>query len=354
MAIYLDTNVMYDWRTFAEADRVALAVLARELDQPIIVPTLVAEELEASLRRRLREAAREFDSLSAKLHGLFQLEYVMTEPSLAADLVVEPWRAALAEEFDSCEVTAEDALAGLRREIAGAPPALRTGPNKPGTGGRDAAIWHAIVRDHLAREDNGFFITRDVRGFMADGRLREELEADLAGCERPLSVFPTVEDFLRGLGTKDDVEVDLADIGPRVMALAREGLKEARALPRAVFDEHHAEFEFRTVIEDGEVLRIVRAQRFDGQFGGILLVDCECRLNFHLRYRHLPVHREDATHRDDGTWFVVQDLDARGRIQGYLDSEGSGRFIAAQLKPRQSVWISGENVVMIGTTLDEE
>lgn len=348
MAIYLDTNVMYDWRTFAEADRLALAVLARELDQPVIVPSLVAEELEASLERRLRDAAEEFDALADKLRGLFQLEYVETEPSLAAELVIEPWRAALAEEFGSCEVTAEDALAGLRREIAGAPPALRTSPSKPGTGGRDAATWQAIVRDHLARDDNGFFITRDVRGFMVEGRLREELEADLAGCERPLTVFATVEDLLMGLGAKDDIEVDIAEVGPRVIELAREGLKEARALPRAVFDRDHAEFEFRTELEGGEVLRVIRAQRFDGQFGEILLLDCECRLNFRLVYRRPPVDP------DDRNWFVLEDLDARGRVQVYLGSRQAGRFIAAQLKPRQSVWVTGDDLIMIGSTFNGE
>jgi hypothetical protein len=340
MAIYLDTNVMYDWRTFAEADRLALVVLARELNQPVVVPSLVADELEASLRRRLRDAADEFDALADKLRSLFQLEYVETEPSLAEELVVEPWRAALGEGFDACEVTAEDALAGLQREIAGAPPALRTSPSKPGTGGRDAAIWHAIVRNHLTREENGFFITRDVRGFMAEGRLRDELQADLAGCDRPLTVLPTIEDFLMGLGTKADVEVDVAEVGPRVVELAREGLREARGLARAVFDRDHAEFEFRTWIGEGEVLRVVRAQRFDGQFGEVLLVDCECRLKFRIDYRHPPADPNDRT------WYGLDGLDARGRVQAYLGSDRAGRFIAAQLKPLQSVWITGERLMM--------
>ena len=339
MAIYLDSNVMYDWRTFAEADRLALSVLGRELEQPIIVPSLVAEELEASLRRRLSEASDEFDALSDKLNKLFQLDYVLTEPSLDVSLAVEPWRAALSEEFGSCDVTAEDTLLGLRREITGVPPARRTSPSKPGIGGRDAAIWLAIVRHHLSRDDNGFFITRDVRGFSAEGGLREELAADLAGCERPLTVFASVEDLLTELGEKDDVEVDVADIEPRVLELARRGLIAARSLPRAVFYKDHAGLEFQTGIEDGQVLRVIRAQRFDGQFGEILLVDCECRLRFRLRYRPLP------SDPGDDTWFGVEDLDAKGRIQVYLGSTSDGQFIAAQLQPRQTMSLTEEGLV---------
>jgi len=42
VAIYLDTNVMYGWHTFAELDRLALTILASELGQEIIIPSLVA------------------------------------------------------------------------------------------------------------------------------------------------------------------------------------------------------------------------------------------------------------------------------------------------------------------------
>ena len=86
--------------------------------------------------------------------------------------------------------------------------------------------------------------------------------------------------------------------------------------------------EFRTEITAGELLRVRRAQRFTGQFGEILLVDSEWRIEFDLLYRR-PAD-------DPDTWFVVNELDARGRVQAYL-APNSGQFIGAQMKPRQHV-----------------
>jgi hypothetical protein len=53
LAIYLDTNVMYRWLTLAEFDRLALTILATELGQDVVVPSLVADELEGHRRRQL-------------------------------------------------------------------------------------------------------------------------------------------------------------------------------------------------------------------------------------------------------------------------------------------------------------
>jgi hypothetical protein len=143
MAVYLDTNAMYNWRTFAEQSRLALAVVARELEQEIVVPSLVAEELEGHMRRKLASTAHAFDQAADAVRGLFDLDYVETEPMIDVSSTLHSWRQRLDETFGSCEVTADDALNGLRREIAGTPPAQRDNPNRPGRGARDAAIWLA-------------------------------------------------------------------------------------------------------------------------------------------------------------------------------------------------------------------
>src|SRR5437763_30083 len=106
VAIYLDTNVVYGWRTFAELDRLALTILASELGQQIVVPNLVAEELEGHMRRSFERAAAQFEAAAARVERLFELEYVMTEPVLNVDIALTPWRAGLEDAFDSCDVTA--------------------------------------------------------------------------------------------------------------------------------------------------------------------------------------------------------------------------------------------------------
>ena len=180
MAIYLDTNVMYGWRTFAELDRLSLMIFASELGAEIMAPSLVATELEGHMRRQLERSAAQFADAAARVERLFDLDYVDTEPALNGDRQLARWRMPLNDGFGSCDVTGDNALAGLGREVVGNPPARRRDPNKPGVGGRDAAIWLAIVRDDAKRREPGHFITRD-EGFWDGERMHPRLAEDFIG-----------------------------------------------------------------------------------------------------------------------------------------------------------------------------
>jgi hypothetical protein len=348
VAVYLDSNPMYGWRTLAELDRLALTILASEIGQDVIVPSLVAEELEGHLRRHLESAIEKFAAASSRVERLFDLEYVETEPGLDIERVLTQWRTGLNDAFGSCEVTADDALAGLQREVSGAPPARRPEPDKPGVGGRDAAIWLAIVRDHADRGEPGHFITRDG-GFWDGEKMKPQLTEDIAAGAEPLTLYKDVASFLIGLGERDEVEVDPDDVQVRALPLIQAGLEHSPLLPRAVFDQDFHELEFRTDVIGGTIEHVTRARRFVGDLGEILLIDATWTLDFRLLYRERPPE-------DENVWFVVDELSARGQVQVYLGQPESettgGQFIAAQLKPRQTVGRSGPGLTIMGRIED--
>jgi hypothetical protein len=224
----------------------------------------------------------------------------------------------------------------------------RPDPNKPGAGGRDAAIWFAIVRDHASRGEPGHFVTRD-EGFWDGEKMKRALAEDIPEAAEPLTLHKNVESFLIRLGEQDEVEVDPEDVQAGALPFIKSGLERSPLLPRAVFDQDFHALEFQTEVTDGKIERVERAQRFVGDLGEILLIDAIWRLDFRLLYR-------ERQPPDDTLWFVVDELDASGQVQVYLGEPGSetsgGQFIAAQLKPRQTAWLSGTALMTI-STLDE-
>jgi hypothetical protein len=130
----------------------------------------------------------------------------------------------------------------------------------------------------------------------------------------------------------------------RALPLIKSGLERSPLLPRAVFDQDVYGLDFRTDVTDGTIEDVDRARRFVGDFGEIVLIDATQRLDFRLLYQQRPP-------ADDTRWFVVDELDASGRVQVYLGQSGSaasdGQFIAAQLKPRQTVWRSGAALMVM-------
>jgi hypothetical protein len=71
MAIYLDSNVLYPWRTFTELDRVAVSIVASQTKQFILVPWLVAEEAQAHYRRSLEGTVARLDSAISDVNRVF-------------------------------------------------------------------------------------------------------------------------------------------------------------------------------------------------------------------------------------------------------------------------------------------
>jgi len=345
MAIYLDTNVMRGWLTFREPDRLALAILASELQQVVVVPSLVAEELDALQRRRLQEVASQFKSASDRVKEFFNLEYVQTEPVVDVEMALDPWRASLAGAFESCTVTADDALEGLRREISGTPPARRPDRKGPGIGGRDAAIWAAVARDHAVRGEPGHFVTGD-KGFWDGSHMSPRLIRDLADAAESLTLHASIKDALVDLGVHHDFDMDTEQVRARALPLIVTGLEHSRLLPSRVFSDDFQSLEFRTEVTSGAVEHVDLARRFSGNLGDIILVDATWKLEFRVLYR--PLGGGDGLN-----WYVMDDLDARGPVQVYLTQAESrtteGQFIAAQLQPRQEVFVGDELIQILAS-----
>ena len=162
----------------------------------------------------------------------------------------------------------------------------------------------------------------------------------------PLSLHKSVEGFLIGLGQRDEIAVDPDDVRERALPLIKAGLERALLLPRAVFYRDFSNLEFQTHVTEGVVEHLDRALRFVGDLGEILLIDATWKLEFQLLYREHPP-------ADDRLWFVVDKLSARGQVQVNLGESRSetpgGQFIAAQLKPRQTVSLSDDEVIIVGT-----
>jgi hypothetical protein len=349
MAIYVDTNVMYQWWTLGEPARLALSALAFTLGLEIVIPSLVFEELEARWRRELQSAVDSFETASSKMTVLFDLEYVESEPAPNVEYALGTWRNRFTEAFALCEVSADDALSGLRREISGSPPAAKTS-GKPGRGGRDSALWLAAVRDHLTRDEDGHFLTKDG-GFWLGDHPHPVLKSDFHDARNPIQIHRGLEAFIAPLGEAIQAEPIVAEVSTRGLPLLIAGLEFSRTLPSAVWELDGAamdELDFVTRVTGGTLERIERASRYQGPGGQVLLVDATWQIEFSLRYRP----REGAP---DG-WFRVEDLHARGRAQIYLadpkSGSSSGELIAAQLKPKELLYRQGDQLMTMTAVED--
>ncbi len=79
VAVYLDTNVLYGWTTFTALNRLAISIVAGQLNQPLVLPQIVADE-EAQLGRELQSAVDSYAAAERALQALFPIEYTHVEP----------------------------------------------------------------------------------------------------------------------------------------------------------------------------------------------------------------------------------------------------------------------------------
>src|SRR6266511_4996308 len=164
MAIYLDSNAMHRWHTFAELNRVAISTVARQKMQRGIVPWLVFEELRGQYERHLSETRDRLRTAVANAASAFDEQGAFDyDPEPDVDGQLASWERRFRQFAEILEPYHEDVVEAFRREVYGIAPARRE-RDKPGIGGRDAAIWLSIVRDHNTRDEEGHFVTSD-KGF---------------------------------------------------------------------------------------------------------------------------------------------------------------------------------------------
>src|SRR4051812_47596279 len=111
MAIYLDSNVLFPWRTFAELDRVALSIVASQTNQLVLIPWLVEEEVVAHYQRSLEEALNGLDSALNDVNRLFDAaDEVWIEPHPSVDAEMSSYRTRLAALATTISINPEDAV----------------------------------------------------------------------------------------------------------------------------------------------------------------------------------------------------------------------------------------------------
>lgn len=313
VAIYLDTNALYNWRTFAELDRVALSVAAARLRQQIVIPSLVVDEAAARHRRLLDRAVDTHTAGVRELSRLYEESYDdFLEPWPDTDLVVARWHSRLREFADVIETTADHCAAGLQREIGGRAPARARTLGKPGSGCRDAAIWLTILEHHVSTGTDSILITDDS-GFWRtkSDEFHPHLRAELpTGCA--FAVHRTVGDLVAMLGTKSDAVISVADLPPGIGVQLESEFARSPKLAAAVWDRETvppgAQGQFRDVT--AQPLRVRAARTYDN--GGrktALFIDADWRLGGTYGY---------ADPSEDGGrcgWIVLNGISFDARIQ---------------------------------------
>lgn len=309
MAIYLDSNAMHRWHTFAELNRVAISTIARQKVQSVFVPWLVFEELRGQYERHLTETRDRLRTAIVDATSTFdeQGEFGY-DPEPDIDGQLASWKERFREFAGILEPHHEDVVEAFRREVNGIAPARRE-RGKPGIGGRDAAIWLSIVRDYNERGEDGHFVTSD-RGFGAsDGKLRSPMSTDVAG--GTFQVYRGVDEFLAGLGTFTPIDLGVEDLADAVRSV-KVVLPFTPHIPNAVFREHFSDdYRFQVEIVDARPTRVLDTRAYTRDDTGLAVVNSEWELDVNLFYR-----RRDA---DDSTlWQGWNDLEVTGTIQLYV------------------------------------
>lgn len=347
MAIYLDTNVLRGWTTFTELNRLAISIVAGQLNQPLVLPEIVAHEAEAAFGRELQSAVDTYEAAERTLQALFRVEYTHVEPYPDVQSRLAAWRALRDEVFHIASMQPDDAVEGLRREIHGAPPAKSRRSGKPGAGARDVALWLTLVRDHRERGEESHFVTTDHADFLEGRQLKPGLQRDLQGAP-PLRVYRSAEEFVAQLGEADDDRpFDLDALKLRAYDPVREGLRNSFVVAHAVFDETE-NLRIRSEIIDGKPTQVLRTRLYKRGEDAVTLVTAEWDLLVRCAYQQLDRGESDA-------WKGVPEVRVIGPVQVYVPERASmnepAQFIAARLTARGTVYVMGGGDLLLSGEL---
>ena len=346
MAIYLDSSILWRWRTFAEADCVAVAIVARQLEQEICVPDLVAREAEEDYRRSLERPLAAVEKAQNDIRRAFGTEVdVILEPWPDVDAAVSRWRDRLTGFATVLPVNDADVRAAWDREIAGTPPAKPRESGKPGRGGRDAGIWLTVARHHNIAGEEGHFLCKDSDFFTGDTELHPRLRADLSTRE-DLSLYSKVGTFVEKLGTSVAGEITLDQLQSRGLPALVEGLRDSLEVPRAVWDELKPELRYRTAVTGAQPIAIRAQRRYEQGDAAVVVVDARWEMTVDCWYQQRGTETP-------ARWSVVGEVEVIGDAQVLIEERdgelSDGQLIGAQLpSTRQLSFMSDGSVLSIG------
>lgn len=309
MAIYLDSNVLFPWRTFTELDQVAVSIVSQQIQQFVLVPWIVREEASANYYRSLLAAADALDSAIREVDRKFDdLDPVYVEPVPYPDTQLGIWQARLNAFAGAIEQDPADAAEALRREAWREAPARAsgTGAKAHGIGGRDAAVWLAVTRDHNGRSEPGHFISPD--GHLA---IRDAMAEDIKTPER-LTIYSSIDEFLTVLGEARNVDASVIDLRTAVGSV-KVALGATLDVPRAVFESLDLDnVRYRAEVVAAQPVCVVAARAYEREGEqGLVVVDSEWEIVANVLHR-------PRTLADDSTWWIVDDVRLKGTIQLYF------------------------------------
>jgi PIN domain len=315
MAIYLDANALWSWRTFTEGDRLAVSIVARQLGQRVLIPWIAAREAEEEYQRSLQDALDELDRAFNILERRFDSSFELTlEPQPRVDFYVATWRRRLEEFADILPKSEGDALQALEREISGTPPAAPRTPRKPGRGGRDAAIWLSIARHHASSDEEGHLLSSDKVFSNGHGELNQELRSDLGDNPRAMRVYSDLESFLSRLGTTArGRHVTLPELQSLATPALADALISSVDMTLAVWGtEPPTRWRYTTRLEDAEPVELLEQRRYEQGDDAVLVVNARWDLTVECRYHE----------RSSDGWNGVGGIRAHGEVQLFLEERG--------------------------------
>lgn len=322
MAIYIDANVLWNLRTFSEPQRLGLSIVADQIGQRILIPQVAAWEATAHYRRSLHEATERHEAAVSDLGRAFQVKYqVDIDPVPNVERAVANWERRLGQFADVLPLIETDAVAALRREIEGLPPASRRKNGAKGKGARDAAIWLAAVRHCREANEEAHFVTEDS-DFGCDGQLHPDLQSEIGDLSHSFNLYTSVNSFVTRLGKAEQAEVDLEELTSIFEVAIADAIRESPEPPRAMWHRLNPAHRYRTALNRAEIKSIRDARRYTGGECDITVVDAELKLNIDAMWQ------SDATDRPE-LWSVIDNLPADGPAQIYL-ANGSAQLISEQ------------------------
>jgi hypothetical protein len=345
MAIYLDANTLWSWRTFTETDRLAVSIVAHQLGQQVYVPWIAAREAEEEYRRSLQSSIDELHRAHAAIERRFATSYeLMLEPWPQVGDQLMTWRRRLSELAFTLPMKDRDARTALEREITGAAPAAPRQPGKPGRGGRDAAIWLSIARHHVSLAESGHLLSADKAFSIESGTLNGDLVGDLNDHAYEIRVYSDIATFLARLGAPAPArEISLTQLGEVALPAVREALKDSLEVPIALWETLATELRYRTRVVEGRPVDVVEQRRYEQTDAAVIVVNVRWDLIVDAAYQEKETDTPDL-------WSVIGDLTVRGHVQLFLEERAgelhAAEVIGAQLTSKTHLFFAKDGTVM--------
>lgn len=226
LAIYLDANVLPQSGELDTIEMASISAVAKQVGHEIVLPEIVLMEAEA---KRYRDALAQIEAVRSAVQQANRF-FPLESPAMAdASTISAKWKSSLEERFSILPASAEHAAEALRRE------AHRVRPAREGKGARDAAIWLAVRDDHLNRQQESFFVSKNTKDFSnsADGEsLHPSLLKEIAHHAHPLRYCTSLESLLGSFAEQGAFDLTAGELEkiPEVMRAVIGALEQGAIL----------------------------------------------------------------------------------------------------------------------------